>query len=428
MLALSLVGLTACSTVPEPDPGVAVQKIYRSGAPHTDARGTTRFSYDTQLSFFPIGLYHALNGTHFGRSYDFSLLKDARFNLIHYWEGQKLAEVIGPARAAGLQLMVPEPTLAEVRQFHNDPAIWGWYLDEEPSGRYAPDTHSAKLANFAQRRNAIHQLDPRRPVFSLDKPAMDDGRRVNWLRWIGASDIVAYFNYPVLTAEPFRTLDTVRGIPRSLSLAVKASAERKPVLLVVQNFTSTVGWGWPSPRDLRAMTYAALVHGATGIMYFAYDSFVTRDGEVIGMAPDPVADYGPTPDFDNSGKPPLLATEQDLAASRSLWHATLALNAELHALASAILSPTAATDYEVAVTGKAVSPAPIRTLLKEHNGRWTLIAVNLDDAALRARITFPVPLQRVDRLFDKHAPPTVSGGSIEDDFGPFAVRVYAIAR
>ena len=417
-----------CSTLPPIEPAQAVQKIYRGGVPHTDTRGAIRLSYDARRSFFPIGLYHALNGPHFGRHYDFSLLRDARFNLIHYWEGQKLADVIEPARAAGLQVMVPEPTMDEVRRYHDDPAIWGWYLDEEPSGRYKPDTHTAKLATFGQRRAAIHAMDPQRPVFSLDKPAMDDGRRVNWLRWINASDIVAYFNYPVLTAEPLRTLDTVRGIPRSLALAVKASAERKPVLLVVQNFTSTVGWAWPSPRDLRAMTYAALIHGATGIMYFAYDSFVTRDGEVIGMAPEPLADYGPTPDFDNNGKPPMLATEQDLAASRSLWHATLALNNELHALAPALLSPTAAADYEVMVEGKAVSAAPVRTILKEQDGLWTLIAVNLDDAALRARITFPVALQRVDRVFDKDAPPVVRGGAIEDDFGPFAVRIYTIAR
>ncbi len=420
--------LAACSTAPSTEPAEAIQKIYRGGVPHTDSRGVPRFVYDPDKSFLPIGLYHALVGPHFGRDYDLSDLKEARFNLIHFWNGQTLADVLGPARTAGLQLMVPEPTLDDVRRFRGDPTIWGWYLDEEPSGRYQPDTHSEKLAIFAERRDAVHVLDPDRPVFSLDKPAMDDGRRVNWLRWIGAGDIAAHFNYPVLTSEPLRTLDTVRGIPRSVALAVEASAERKPVLLVVQAFASPRGWAWPSPRELRAMTYAGIVHGATGIMYFAYDSFVTRDGEVIGIAPDPTAAHGPTPDFDNDGKPPVAATERDLETSRGLWRAALGLNAELHALAPVLLSPTAGADYTASVTGESVSQTPIRVILKEHDGRWTLIAVNLDDAALRVRMTFPLPLRRVGRLFDDEEPPVVTGGIIEDNFAPFAVRLYTIER
>ena len=428
IVALVLDVLAACSLAPSADPAEAVQKIHRNGTPHTNSQGVARLAYDPEESFFPIGLYHALVGPHFGRDYDLSVVKDAGFNLIHFWNGQALADVIGPARAAGLQLMVPEPTLDDIRRFRGDPAIWGWYLDEEPSGRYPPDTHSEKLAIFAERRNAIRALDPARPVFSLDKPAMDDGRRANWLRWISASDIAAHFNYPALTSEPLRTLDSARGIPRSVALAVETSAERKPVLLVVQAFASSRGWAWPSSRELRAMIYAGIVHGATGIVYFAYDSFVTRDGEVIGIAPDPVAAHGPTPDFDNDGKPPVAASERDLETSRGLWRDIVGLNAELHALAPVLLSPTAGADYAVAVTGESVSPTPIRVILKEHDGRWTLIAVNLDDAALRVRMTFPLPLGRVGRLFDDEGPPAVTGGIIEDNFAPFAVRLYTIER
>lgn len=35
----------------------------------------------------------------------------------------------------------------------------------------------------------------------------------------------------------------------------------------------------PSPRELRTQVYTGIVHGATGIMYFAMDSYVTRAGE-----------------------------------------------------------------------------------------------------------------------------------------------------
>ena len=41
----------------------------------------------------------------------------------------------------------------------------------------------------------------------------------------------------------------------------------------------------PSPREMRGQVYAGIVHGATGIIYFAMDSGVTRGGEVMGIAP-----------------------------------------------------------------------------------------------------------------------------------------------
>jgi hypothetical protein len=41
----------------------------------------------------------------------------------------------------------------------------------------------------------------------------------------------------------------------------------------------------PSPREMRGQVYAGIVHGATGIIYFAMDSGVTRDGQVMGIAP-----------------------------------------------------------------------------------------------------------------------------------------------
>ena len=44
-------------------------------------------------------------------------------------------------------------------------------------------------------------------------------------------------------------------------------------------------WLMPSPREMRGQVYAGIVHGATGIIYFAMDSGVTRGGEVMGIAP-----------------------------------------------------------------------------------------------------------------------------------------------
>ena len=75
------------------------------------------------------------------------------------------------------------------------------------------------------------------------------------------------------------------------------------------------------------MTYTAIIHGATGIIDFAFDSQVTRDGDVIGIAPDPKPAYVRN-----------LAATADHRASKNLWSAVTALNHELAALRPAILS------------------------------------------------------------------------------------------
>jgi hypothetical protein len=150
-----------------------------------------------------------------------------------------------------------------------------------------------------------------------------------------------------------------------------------------------------------------------------------RDGDVLGIAPDPVADYGPTPDFDNSRSPPLTVEEDDLRRSRVLWRAVVALNGELHALAPALLSPTATLPYTVSVKGPSFSRSPIRTLVKKWDGRLLLLAVNLDDVPLRARFSFPGPVREMNRLFDDAPTPKYSAGAFEDDFPPLGVRLYS---
>src|SRR5207302_1718359 len=52
----------------------AVQSVYLNGVPHTDRTGKDRLAYDAQISFFPIGIYHALHGEFAGHRYDFRVL------------------------------------------------------------------------------------------------------------------------------------------------------------------------------------------------------------------------------------------------------------------------------------------------------------------------------------------------------------------
>jgi len=102
----------------------------------------------------------------------------------------------------------------------------------------------------------------------------------------------------------------------------------------------------PSPQELRASVYAGLIHGATGVFYFALDSFVTRDGQVLGVAPWTEETYGPSPDYDGDGRYPLIVSADQAAQSRDMWQAVAAVNQEIARFIPELLSATAAVDYQ----------------------------------------------------------------------------------
>ena len=88
---------------------------------------------------------------------------------------------------------------------------------------------------------------------------------------------------------------------------------------------------------------AIRVHGASGIIHFALDSWVTRVAQVVGISPQ-------TPFMTSNrfgGATPINASASLQRASQLLWSAASQLNHELEALAPAILSPTSASDYTV---------------------------------------------------------------------------------
>ena len=141
----------------------------------------------------------------------------------------------------------------------------------------------------------------------------------------------------------------------------------------------------PTEAQLRVQAYSAVVFGASGIVYFALDSWVARVGQVVGMGPR-------TPYMtsnQNGGGTPVNASQSDRHASRLLWHAATRLNAELTALAPAILSPTSDAMYTVAFSGNNMSATPLRSVLKKDPTRGlVLLAVNVDTGTVSGRFSF----------------------------------------
>jgi hypothetical protein len=317
------------------------------------------------------------------------------------------------------------PTDDEVMRFASDPRILGWYLDDEPTGHAYLDMErtgkrdlmAARYEAFVSRRAAIKVLDPRHPVFPLDVGYIPPGLSAWWDRWNSSGDVTAHDLYPL---QPGTV--NIEALPRSVLRAVRLNGEQKPVWVTLQAFGGLPGLEEPlrvpSAEELRGMAFTAIIHGATGIILFAYDSWVTRQGHVVGISPQ-------TPERYDSYT---VATASLAAQSRALWAGAAALNAELERLTPRLLSPTARLRYDVDFSGESRTSSPIRAMLKETDGVYTLLAANLEGRPMGARYRFPSSIASVRRL---NADGSVAilepnGAMFRDALGSFGAAVYEI--
>jgi hypothetical protein len=218
-----------------------------------------------------------------------------------------------------------------------------------------------------------------------------------------------------------------------VSYAATANQEKKPIWLIVGAFSDSKESTWitPTPRQLRACVYAGLIHGATGIIYFTWDTYVSRDGGVIGISPDPQVAYAPNPKQPNTTEP-TPATPMQRVASKAAWATASQVNQEIAALVPSLLAPTVspqALDYSILVDGLGRIENPIHCLLKPYPaGGYVLLTVNLNDSLLSATYTFPQELKSVERLFEDQPALTLAAGakSFTDSYGSFGVHVYHI--
>ena len=390
----------------------AVQTVYRAGVPHTDRQGNPRHGYDS-ASFFPRCLYHAIQGS-------LRSISDAGFNCVHTYESIGISHILDELRSADLQLLKHWPTDEEVRAFGLDPQILGWYLDEEPTHRTflemarsgKEDLMRQRYDTYLSRKAAIKTIDPYHPVFPLESGWIPPGYQDWWERWNRSGDVVVYDHYPLERDTP-----DIQVLADRLSLAVRINEQKKPVWLTVQAYGGTRAV-LPTPEQLRGMVFTAIIHGATGIISFTYDSWVTRIWDVVGISPDPVPDY--------SGRG--AATPAERSQSRALWRGATALNAELGRLTPLVLSPTADLPYTVYYSGRSKTRGPIRTMLKATKEGYTLFASNIERALLGACFQFPSEIASVRRLEHNGSVTALApdGGVFRDRFGPFGAGVYEI--
>lgn len=444
---------------------------YTGGVPHTNMHGVRRMNYSRTNSFLPLVLYHAvIDKTMGGMPFSAQLYKDAGFNTLHMWPGYTLKEQLAWCNENGLQAIPHIGTNSNasamtelVRPFAADHAVLGWYLLEEPTGADAAHWN-ATFQEYLATKQGIKAVDTTHPIFNLDCSWTDSDGHIDprpwWLKFNTDGDVSCHDNYPFPGNNPstdaynfgWSTLNRKQGITETVPLAVNGVEEKKPVWLTIQAFaqpTPTNFWfSMPTEAQMRIQAFAGIITGATGIIYFALDSWVTRVGEVVGIYPNASFSAG-TQNGCANGCHPINASKAMARQSQLLWRGASALNAQLQSLSPAILSPTVDVQYSVGFQGHNLSATPIIALLKRDpiRGELVLITANVDRVNLLVQYSFDIATVSipgsscVHALFEGAAADTDGGGAREiavtanhtagtwsfvDMYEPFADHTYTL--
>jgi hypothetical protein len=138
------------------------------------------------------------------------------------------------------------------------PALLAWYLFDEPEG------HGRSPEEMRRAYLRMKEIDATHPVglchFLYE--ALEDYREA---RDFSITDV-----YPVTANRDVPLLNV--GIHTAQARATNRNGGPNWTCIQVFGGPDTEGgkWAQPTPREVRAMTFIALVHGATGILYFSY--------------------------------------------------------------------------------------------------------------------------------------------------------------
>jgi hypothetical protein len=138
----------------------------------------------------------------------------------------------------------------EIELFRDHPALLSWYIADMPDGRNLP------ADSLLEAYKLIKELDPYHPVtLLLSSPR-------NAAQFRNVADIIMTAPYPVPQG-------TMQEVKEYTILPKNELWLEKPVWVVPQAFGGNEWWERePTPKEVRAMTYTAIINGATGIQYF----------------------------------------------------------------------------------------------------------------------------------------------------------------
>jgi hypothetical protein len=244
------------------------------------------------------------------------------------------------------------------------PALLAWYLTDEP------ESHNKTPEGEREHYLALKKNDPNHPIglchFLFESLS----------KYKDACDFTMTDVYPVTAHRDVPLLNV--GIHIDEAKRVHGPDWANWAYIQVFGGPDTDGgkWAQPLPHEVRCMAYLALVHGATGILYFSY----------WPKAPD-------------------------------TWNSLRELNKEIHRISPWLVSKgeeltIKSSDPQVHVRAKRVDNGGI------------IIAVNTSPAFCQANFKVDADLTRGMRQLSRYRIVKIAKGKFKDSFGPYEAKIY----
>jgi hypothetical protein len=347
----------------------------------------------SRLSFYPVGVF-GVRSTN-----DFAVIRDMGFNLVAGLANQPYLDA---ARGAGLRVLASPNTGAgpnfnaqavrqAVAQYDGHPALWAWYLVDEP------DLQGAAPELIEQAQRFFKRLAARKPtalVLCQGAAALDYGN---------IADITMIDRYPIAWLP-------LANFGQHVRLTRLALGKSRPLIAVIQCFD----WSYypallpvgerqrpPTYEELRCMVYCALAERANGLFFYAFDDGRWRLGEhpETRQALERVV-------REISVRQPLFQAEHcwwPFAHEFRPWQA--GYNAALESSVSLALLRVR--------TGSRLFPA----------GEY-ILAVNNTDRPCAYRFSLPRTMAGPVPVLDEHRNLDQDGHWANDEFPPYGIHVY----
>ena len=353
--------------------------------------------------FFPIGIYAVSECERNGNSVEnaFRDLKAAGFNTMLRSGRSKVNddEFLSLADKHGLMaIAMPAPsyksdfvrqTLVPKKRHHK--SVLAWYLADDTASHVGPE-----VVSFRDRVCKV--FDPCRLTLQADT-VMIGCANCRYDRFVNSTDVFLPEIYPVYTVEPNgdEVSAVVRDMTASRQAVAAAGSPVKSIWPIIQHFDGWTSWKrFPTFEELRAMSWASIVHGGSGIVWYVYHSLSGHGRGVV--------------------------------CSDEHWKEMTTVSSEIASLAGDLLTRTAADQPAVEIVSGPTKDyygyTSVSALLK--TGDAPLLAtVNAATNAVRAVVRVK-GFRRAELIGKGRALDATKG--ISDEWEPYGVRLYRLYR
>lgn len=318
--------------------------------------------------FFPIGAYVvSWSLTPDSLISNLRQIRAAGFNTAHVGLNNGDTQVLDSAQAFGLKIIVEGADQAQVTRLKTYPALLAWTIQDEP------DLNNVPPESLLTIQRGFKAWDTSHPTISCIADS---------------TSYKAYAKIPdILAIDPY--LNYYMGLPVSFvgECATKADALQKPLIVVIHAFQEGQRFPLPTVQQERSITYQAIVGGANGLNFFAFNS--------------PPSGNWYMPDSQN-----FFIGVKTLVSEMNVVGPILSVSSVRRAIASPISGITA-------------------TYVESGASRYIIAVSSLAKAASGVRFTVDQDIQSANILFENRSI-TIAGNAILDDFSAYASHTYKL--